>query len=529
MRRWGWMGLCLLLLPVQGEAGVPRSTPALDDTELRNFLKSLSDHLNTLECLTANPDGTANPPGVLGVHGELKCAAFGGANYICMNTGIGPAKTTAWTCLNVAGSTITTEDDDVVIDAATTTIDYRNNLTATSSPAGEANINAIPSGSTTEIQFNKTSVFAANSGLSFNGASGGTTGDLLVGDNINLDPGALLPGTEVSPGLPNTTDGIVTSHVSTATSPTAALIVLNHNPSSSGGGAAGAVIGAVSNASATKVATELTGAKITSEHRAPVDIDQLIGLDLHAVNNSTSDVSFLYGQDISFRRGSSGAVAQIIGLRVNTATFTGDASFGTQCKHGIMIGSTVCTVGDNSILTFNDANVDYGLYFRAVSSSPIVYEGTANAFETVINFTNPTADRTVTIGDSSGTVLLTSGTVSDVTAGQWTPTTNNIANLDSSSAAEGQYIQVGATVTGSIQLTVDPTTANTSTQLELDLPVASNFGATSDAAGSCGSPDLEDEVGAIRADATSNELEVLWITNSAASHELNCSFSYQII
>ena len=128
-----------------------------------------------------------------------------------------------------------------------------------------------------------------------------------------------------------------------------------------------------------------------------------------------------------------------------------------------------------------------------------------------------------------GGLAIDGSTTQNVTAGQWTPTTNNIANLDSSSAAEGQYMRVGATITGSIQLTVDPTTANTSTQLELDLPVASNFGATSDAAGSCGSPDIEDEAGAVRADVTSNELEVLWITNSAASHELNCSFSYQII
>jgi len=99
MRWWGWLGLCLLLLPVRGEAGVPRNVPPIDDTLLRNFLKSLSDHLNTLECLTANPDGS-----VLGTKGELKCANFGGADYICMNTGTGPSKTTEWTCLNI-GST----------------------------------------------------------------------------------------------------------------------------------------------------------------------------------------------------------------------------------------------------------------------------------------------------------------------------------------------------------------------------------------------------------------------------------------
>ena len=100
MRRWGWLGLCLLLLPVQGEAGVPRNVPPIDDTLLRNFLKSLSDHLNTLECLTADPNGS-----VLGVHGEVKCATFGGDDYVCMNVGTGPSKTTEWTCLNI-GSTV---------------------------------------------------------------------------------------------------------------------------------------------------------------------------------------------------------------------------------------------------------------------------------------------------------------------------------------------------------------------------------------------------------------------------------------
>ena len=41
--------------------------------------------------------------------------------------------------------------------------------------------------------------------------------------------------------------------------------------------------------------------------------------------------------------------------------------------------------------------------------------------------------------------------------------------------------------------------------------------------------DIVSEVAEIRADATSDELEVIWITTSAASHELGCSWSYQVI
>ena len=93
MRRWGWFLFCLLLLPIYGEAGVPRSTPALDDTELRNFLKSLADHLNTLECLTGDPNGS-----VLGRKGDLKCATFDGRDHICMNISNGPNAGTEWDC-----------------------------------------------------------------------------------------------------------------------------------------------------------------------------------------------------------------------------------------------------------------------------------------------------------------------------------------------------------------------------------------------------------------------------------------------
>lgn len=96
MRRWSWLFLCLLLVPMQGETGVSRNVPPIDDTLLRNFLKSLYDHLNTLECLTTNPDGST-----LGNHGELKCGDFSGEHYICMNTSEGPDKGTTWTCLNV--------------------------------------------------------------------------------------------------------------------------------------------------------------------------------------------------------------------------------------------------------------------------------------------------------------------------------------------------------------------------------------------------------------------------------------------
>ena len=116
----------------------------------------------------------------------------------------------------------------------------------------------------------------------------------------------------------------------------------------------------------------------------------------------------------------------------------------------------------------------------------------------------------------------------ELAAGVWTPTTNNIANFGSSSASEGQYLRVGNVVNGSVQVSVDPTLSATSTELELDLPVASNFGATSDAAGSCAGSDVASEVAEIRADVSSDELEMIWVTTSLASHEMACVFTYEV-
>ena len=51
-------------------------------------------------------------------------------------------------------------------------------------------------------------------------------------------------------------------------------------------------------------------------------------------------------------------------------------------------------------------------------SNPVItFEGaTANAYETVINVTDPTADRTLTLPDATGTVALTSDITTPVTA-----------------------------------------------------------------------------------------------------------------
>ena len=83
-----------VLLASSAWAGVPREQPPITDTALGNYLRDLAQHLNTLECLTSDPNGS-----VLGHRGELKCATFGSIDRICMNTSSGPNKGTSWTCV----------------------------------------------------------------------------------------------------------------------------------------------------------------------------------------------------------------------------------------------------------------------------------------------------------------------------------------------------------------------------------------------------------------------------------------------
>ena len=73
------------------------------------------------------------------------------------------------------------------------------------------------------------------------------------------------------------------------------------------------------------------------------------------------------------------------------------------------------TAGDNPAVHTDFLNLatDVDTYLDAPQvTTSIVFEGaTANAFETTLTVTDPTADRTITLPNTSGTVALTSDVV----------------------------------------------------------------------------------------------------------------------
>lgn len=134
---------------------------------------------------------------------------------------------------------------------------------------------------------------------------------------------------------------------------------------------------------------------------------------------------------------------------------------------------------------------------------------------------------TVSQGDGVAGNPTLSLAVGDVVSGTYTPTLTNVANLDGSTAYQSQYMRVGATVTVSGRVDMNPTAAATLTQLRMTVPVASNFGGAEDCSGVIAN--YAGVVGQIRADTT-NDAALAQLTNvTTANDEFYFTFTYQVI
>jgi hypothetical protein len=117
----------------------------------------------------------------------------------------------------------------------------------------------------------------------------------------------------------------------------------------------------------------------------------------------------------------------------------------------------------------------------------------------------------------------------DFASGTYTPTLTNVANLDSSTAFQCQYLRVGSVVTVTGKVTVDATAPGVQCQLGMALPIASNFGAQENCGGAAYATQVSGLGAAVRADATNNRAEFAWISPSTGSQNLYFSFSYVVI
>ena len=114
--------------------------------------------------------------------------------------------------------------------------------------------------------------------------------------------------------------------------------------------------------------------------------------------------------------------------------------------------------------------------------------------------------------------------------GVYSPTRSAEVNMDANvTMTEAQYMRVGNTVTVSGRFTADPTLTATATSFEITLPVASNFGAVEDAAGTafCGS--IAAMGAEVTASVANNTLVISWISSDITSQSWSWHATYQVI
>lgn len=130
-------------------------------------------------------------------------------------------------------------------------------------------------------------------------------------------------------------------------------------------------------------------------------------------------------------------------------------------------------------------------------------------------------------GYTTAAELTTALSALNLASGVYTPTVTGVTNVDAVTGYECQYLRVGATVTVSGRVDVDATAA-ASTQVRISVPIASNFGASSDCAGAAAATAIAMSAG-IFGDTGNDAAMMEYIAADTANRALWFTFSYQVI
>ncbi len=115
-------------------------------------------------------------------------------------------------------------------------------------------------------------------------------------------------------------------------------------------------------------------------------------------------------------------------------------------------------------------------------------------------------------------------------SGTYTPTFTNVTNCSAATAIAARYTRVGNVVHVSALFTATITTANTATQVDLTLPIASNLNAAADCIGTGtagdGSSNLYSTV--VAGDFTNDRAQVLFKPATNGSMAITVEFTYEV-
>ena len=217
----------------------------------------------------------------------------------------------------------------------------------------------------------------------------------------------------------------------------------------------------------------------TTRARSSVSVTDSGGLGSLGYNNSTGVITYA-GPSNSDVRGLV-SVASGSGLTYNSST----GEFGTNAIPNAQLANSTITLGSTSMSLGATINTVIGMSEFASNklvagvedaansielfSGSIIFEGsTANDFETSLTVTDPTADRTITFPDATGTVALTSDIVYPVTLNNSVTLTNKTLALGSNTIS-GTLAQFNTAVTDATL--VSTTGTETLTNKSLTAPI----------------------------------------------------------
>ncbi len=117
-----------------------------------------------------------------------------------------------------------------------------------------------------------------------------------------------------------------------------------------------------------------------------------------------------------------------------------------------------------------------------------------------------------------------------VGSGTYTPTVTAVANCTAANAGTCSYLRVGNVVTVSGQVTIDPTSTATLTQVGVSLPIASTLASTNNCNGVAAVPLGDNHSAAIAGDVANARAEIQFTTvTDVASRVWSFTFTYEVI
>jgi hypothetical protein len=197
--------------------------------------------------------------------------------------------------------------------------------------------------------------------------------------------------------------------------------------------------------------------------------------------SGSAPCNFVIGTDVTgaflFKKGLTGTYG--------TDLSTGTTQMTLTSSGGLWIGTTTRLSTSNSVFkatTQSDWSLQVNNNF-ATGALGILIDYTGSSPNSNTNPFIQCNDSTTTrfIVYSNGNLVANAGTfngnisASNVLSGTYTPTLTNIVNVSSSTAYQCQYMRVGSVVTVSGVVDIDATNPASLTQLNMSLPITSNF------------------------------------------------------